>query len=77
MGQGRFVHPKRRRTLTPHEAARIQGFPDFFSFESVQSRTELHEIIGNAVPPILATVVVQGLIAQKLLRVCDDGKEAA
>lgn len=48
-GQGRFVHPKCRRTLTPHEAARIQFFPDFFSFEGVKRR-ELQQIIGNAVP---------------------------
>ncbi len=32
MGQGRFVHPGRRRTLTPHEAARLQTFPDWFQF---------------------------------------------
>jgi DNA (cytosine-5)-methyltransferase 1 len=31
-GQGRYIHPLRRRTLTPHEAARIQFFPDFFRF---------------------------------------------
>ena len=49
MGRGRFVHPTRRRTITPHEAARIQGFPDFFSFSGV-SRTQLHTLIGNAVP---------------------------
>lgn len=48
-GQGRFVHPKCRRTLTPHEAARIQFFPDYFSFEDVKRR-ELQQIIGNAVP---------------------------
>src|SRR5690606_5320498 len=30
MGQGRYVHPLQRRVITPHEAARIQGFPDFF-----------------------------------------------
>lgn len=48
-GQGRFVHPKCRRTLTPHEAARIQFFPDYFNFEGVKRR-ELQQIIGNAVP---------------------------
>lgn len=48
-GQGRFVHPLRRRTITPHEAARIQFFPDYFSFENVKRR-ELQQIIGNAVP---------------------------
>lgn len=50
MGRGRFVHPSRRRTITPHEAARIQFFPDFFSFAGA-NRTSLHRMIGNAVPP--------------------------
>lgn len=49
-GQGRFVHPKKRRTLTPHEAARVQFFPDYFDFSNVKRR-ELQQIIGNAVPP--------------------------
>jgi DNA (cytosine-5)-methyltransferase 1 len=52
MGQGRFVHPSRRRTLTPHEAARIQFIPDFFSFEGIGRRKTV-EMIGNAVPPKL------------------------
>ena len=50
MGQGRFVHPFIRRTLTPHEAARLQFFPDFFNFEGA-GRSLLHKVIGNAVPP--------------------------
>ena len=29
MGRGRYVHPGRRRTITPHEAARLQMLPDF------------------------------------------------
>ena len=50
MGQGRFVHPLVRRTLTPHEAARLQFFPDFFDFSGA-GRSLLHKVIGNAVPP--------------------------
>lgn len=53
MGQGRFVHPLRRRTLTPHEAARLQGIPDFFSFGEGAGRGKLATMIGNAVPPLL------------------------
>lgn len=53
MGQGRYVHPGRRRTLTPHEAARLQTIPDWFTFESVRTRTALARMIGNAVPPLL------------------------
>lgn len=48
-GQGRFVHPKKRRTITPHEAARLQFFPDYFDFSNIKRR-ELQQIIGNAVP---------------------------
>ena len=48
-GQGRFVHPLRERTLTPHEAARVQFFPDFFDFSSMAA-TALRKAIGNAVP---------------------------
>lgn len=57
MGQGRFVHPHQPRTLTPHEAARIQGFPDWFDFAAASTRTALAQMIGNAVPPRLAYVV--------------------
>ena len=53
MGQGRFVHPSRRRTITPHEAARLQGFPDYFSFEAAEKRKAWSRLIGNAVPPFL------------------------
>jgi len=52
-GQGRFVHPKEQRSLTPHEAARVQAFPDFFSFGMVTKRRALHTLIGNAVPPLM------------------------
>ena len=55
-GQGRFVHPLERRTLTPHEAARVQFFPDFFEFNDVKRR-ELQQIIGNAVPSKAGFVV--------------------
>jgi DNA (cytosine-5)-methyltransferase 1 len=49
-GQGRYIHYNQKRTLTPHEAARIQYFPDFFNFDSVKKRTSLATLIGNAVP---------------------------
>jgi len=55
-GRGRFVHPLRRRTLTPHEAARVQGFPDWFDFRAVRggpAKRELGKWIGNAVPTVL------------------------
>jgi DNA (cytosine-5)-methyltransferase 1 len=63
IGQGRYMHPDSPRALTPHEAARIQGFPDYFQFEAARTRTELSVIIGNAVPPPLARAVVGRLLA--------------
>ncbi len=62
MCMGRYVHPEQRRTLTAHEAARLQFFPDFFDFSPAQSRTKLAEIIGNAVPPKGAYAVARSLI---------------
>ena len=54
-GRGRYIHPSQRRTLTAHEAARIQGFPDAFSFKMIDgrhlSRQHISSFIGNAVPP--------------------------
>lgn len=55
-GRGRFVHPRVPRSLSPHEGARIQGFPDWFQFTGADSepkRTQLAKWIGDAVPPIL------------------------
>ena len=58
MGRGRFVHPTERRTITPHEAARIQFFPDWFDFTSGETcRSGLAQVIGNAVPPKLTYVL--------------------
>ncbi len=60
-GQGRFVHPHRRRTLTPHEAARIQFFPDWFTFGDAR-RSELQKQIGNAVPSRLGYALALALL---------------
>lgn len=58
MGQGRFLHPAGRRVITPHEAARVQGLPDWLDFSMVKKRTELHRMIGNAVPPQLSKEII-------------------
>jgi DNA (cytosine-5)-methyltransferase 1 len=56
-GRGRYVHPLRPRVITPHEAARIQSFPDTFSFvvdaANPPSRAGIQKWIGDAVPPLL------------------------
>lgn len=61
MGQGRYVHPKLRRTITPHEAARLQFIPDFFTFGNC-NRAAVAEMIGNAVPPKMAYVATLHLL---------------
>lgn len=67
MGQGRYVHPLRPRTLTPHEAARIQFLPDFLRLNEIPTRTALARAIGNAAPPRLTITLVEALVAQRLL----------
>lgn len=62
MGQGRYVHPKQHRTLTPHEAARLQFIPDFFRFGDELPRTALANLIGNAVPAKLTYALAVELL---------------
>lgn len=56
-GRGRYIHPVKRRVITPHEAARIQSFPDSFVFclpgQPEPSRTKLTKWIGDAVPSVM------------------------
>lgn len=66
-GRGRYVHPTRPRTLTPHEGARLQGFPDAYRFVGasgkIPTRTVMARLIGDAVPPPLAFHVALGALA--------------
>ncbi|MBV9871285.1 MAG: DNA cytosine methyltransferase [Frankiaceae bacterium] len=62
IGQGRYMHPSLTRALTPHEAARLQGFPDYFKFHDAAKRAELATMIGNAVPPALSAAVFSVLM---------------
>ena len=56
-GRGRFIHPSEQRTLTAHEAARLQGFPDSFKFRfpdgARPNRSTLAQSFGDAAPPKL------------------------
>ncbi len=64
IGQGRYMHPDKPRALTPHEAARLQGFPDYFRFDGVQLRSDLATLIGNAVPPALSRTLLATLVKE-------------
>lgn len=52
----RPIHPKHPRVISPREAARLQGFPDWFLFHP----TKWHSFrqIGNSVSPIVAERVL-------------------
>src|SRR6185437_4986301 len=52
----RPIHPSEPRVITPREAARLQGFPDWFQFHE----TKWHSFrqIGNSVCPIAAEKVL-------------------
>ena len=63
IGQGRYMHPERTRALTAHEAARIQGFPDYFDFSACPTRSALATMIGNAVPPQLGAAILTVFLA--------------
>ena len=58
-GCGCNTHYGQDRTLTYREAARIQSFPDSFIFKG--SKASIAKQIGNAVPPILAYQIAEGL----------------
>jgi DNA (cytosine-5)-methyltransferase 1 len=57
----RPIHPTESRVITPREAARLQGFPDWFQFDA----TKWHSFrqIGNSVSPILAENIMQVIAA--------------
>ncbi len=59
----RPIHPTQDRVITPREAARLQGFPDWFVFHP----TKWHSFrqIGNSVSPILAEKVMKIILARK------------
>lgn len=54
-----FIHPHENRPLTIRECARIQTFPDYYAFAG--NAASVIQQIGNAVPPLAATVFANHL----------------
>ena len=57
-----ITHPFENRRYSVREAARIQSFPDEFSFMDIPLQSR-YKVIGNAVPPVLGWVVINALIS--------------
>lgn len=71
LGSGRFSHPEKMRGITMREAARLQSFDDDFRFitsindESNTTRVGIGmDMIGEAVPPLLAQSIATHLALQ-------------
>lgn len=68
-----FLHPLRDRPFSVRECARLQGFPDRFVFCEGSGRTELkdaYRLIGNAVPPPLASAIARS-VKQMLMNIAN------
>lgn len=68
---GRFqsvrpIHPSEPRVITVREAARLQGFPDWFKFHSTIWHS--FRMIGNSVSPPLARSILDDFARQLGLR---------
>jgi DNA (cytosine-5)-methyltransferase 1 len=65
LGNGRFGHPTQDRAISIREAALIQTFPKtykFFPDEQSISTTKASRYIGNAVPPMLGSIIAESII---------------
>lgn len=55
------THPTENRRYSVRECARIQSFPDNYTFGEIPIQSR-YKVIGNAVPPILGWVLASALI---------------
>ncbi len=63
-----MVHPTENRQLTPREVARLQGFPDWYTFEGPyvkfhsDPQQDKYEQIGDAIPVIMAKALARSFV---------------
>ena len=59
----RPIHPDRDRVITVREAARLQGFPDWFKFH--ETKWHSFRMIGNSVSPFMSAALL-GTVASRI-----------
>jgi DNA (cytosine-5)-methyltransferase 1 len=70
----RPLHPEMARVITVREAARLQGFPDWFCFHNTKWHS--FRMIGNSVSPLVSESVLEVIIG-KLIQFARTNKKAA
>lgn len=60
----RPIHPSENRVITVREAARLQGFPDWFHFHPTVWHS--FRMIGNSVSPIVSASILTGLVRDSI-----------
>jgi DNA (cytosine-5)-methyltransferase 1 len=58
----RPIHPERDRVITVREAARLQGFPDWFKFHDTKWHS--FRMIGNSVSPFMSEALLRTVASQ-------------
>lgn len=62
----RPIHPSQPRVITVREAARLQGFPDWFVFHPTKWHS--FRMIGNSVSPIVSEALLRLISSKSALR---------